>query len=81
MPPLAVGGVVAVGAGLLAAAIGGAGAVGELGVIQDPSSTGEAKESAAVLVPVLTTVALVGLVAAGAGGVLLWLGFSGPASD
>jgi hypothetical protein len=50
--------------------------MGQLGVIRDAGSSGSDKERAAVLVPVMASFGLVGLVAAGAGAVMLGLGLS-----
>ncbi|MBI1947658.1 MAG: hypothetical protein HYS27_18365 [Deltaproteobacteria bacterium] len=75
LSPLALGGVATLGAGALAAAVGGAVVAAQLGVLNDPRSLREDKEQAAlVLIPALGAVALVGVAVAGAGGVMLWLG-------
>lgn len=75
LSPLALGGVATLGAGALAAAVGGAVVAAQLGVLNDPRSLREEKEQAAlVLIPALGAVALVGVAVAGAGGVMLWLG-------
>lgn len=72
---MALGGVAALGVGALAAVAGGAVVAAQFGVLNDPSSLREEKEQAAlVLIPVMGTVALVGVAVAGVGGALLWLG-------
>ena len=75
LSPLALGGVATLGAGALAAIVGGAVVVAQLGVLNDPRSLREEKEQAAlVLIPALGTVGLIGVAVAGAGGAMLWLG-------
>lgn len=75
LSPLALGGVVALGVGALAAVTGGAVVMAQLAVLNDPASLREDKEQAAlVVIPALGAVGVVGLLVAGAGGAMLWFG-------
>jgi hypothetical protein len=72
--PLALAGIGVFATGMLVVVGAAAVTAGQLGVIRSAKASGEDKEAAALIVPLAAIAGGVGVVVAGAGGVLVFLG-------